>query len=98
MKYNEEEINKQVLEYISSTYNGHYTNDENNIQTIDLIRSIGDGEPFCRSSALKYLSRLGKKQTATPRSDLLKAIHFCYLLYHFSGCDKPSTENYSTLP
>lgn len=97
LKYNEDSISKEVLDYISSTYNGHYTSDESNVQTIDLIHANGDSEAFCKSNAIKYLSRFKKKQSATPKSDLLKAIHYCFLLYHFSGCDKPSISNYNTL-
>jgi hypothetical protein len=93
LKYNEKEISDTVLNYISSTYNAHYTSEESDIQVIDLIHANGDSVAFCRSSAIKYLSRFMKKKSTTPKSDLLKAIHFCYLLYHFSGCDKPVVEN-----
>ena len=39
-KYHEEEILKDIEEYVSSTYNGHYTGKEHefrNVQTIDLM-------------------------------------------------------------
>jgi hypothetical protein len=93
-KFNEGGILKEVEEYLLSTYNGHYTSEGGSVQTIDLIHSIGDSESFCRSNAIKYLSRFKKKQSVTPKSDLLKAIHYCFLLYHFSDCDKPSNNNY----
>ena len=32
MKYNEEEILKQVIEYIQSTYNQHYSTDGKGLQ------------------------------------------------------------------
>lgn len=90
-KFNEGEILKEVESYLISTYKGHYTSDESKVQTIDLIESIGDAEPFCRSNAIKYLSRFRKKEHSTPKADLLKAIHYCILLYHFSGSDAKNT-------
>jgi hypothetical protein len=90
-KFNEGEIVKELEDYLVSTYSGHYTSDESKIQVLDLIDAIGDAAPFCRSNAIKYLSRLGKKQNVTPKSDLLKALHYCVLLYHFSGCDAKNT-------
>ena len=90
-KFNEGEILKEVEEYLLSTYRGHYTSEGGSVQTIDLINSIGDSEAFCRSNAIKYLSRFRKKEQATPKADLLKAIHYCILLYHFSGSDAKNT-------
>ena len=43
-KYNEDAILKELKEYISSTYNQHYSSE--GIQTLDLIESCGDGEAF----------------------------------------------------
>lgn len=89
-KYSEKETLKELDEYISSTYMGHYTTGSdpagsNRVQTLDLIESIGDAEAFCRSNAIKYLSRFGKKNGRNKR-DLLKALHYVVLLYHFAGC------------
>ena len=64
--------------------------EESKVQTLDLIDSIGDAEAFCRSNAIKYLSRFGKKDGKNPK-DLLKVIHYAFLLYHFS--DLPFTED-----
>ena len=60
-KYKEDESIKALQDYISTTYGGHYTSDNNNVQTLDLIESVGDAEAFCRSNAIKYLSRYDKK-------------------------------------
>ena len=60
-KYNENEILKELTEYITATYSQHYSSDQ--IQTLDLIESCGDGEAFCRSNILKYASRYDKKGT-----------------------------------
>ena len=85
-KYEEDAILKQAEKYIAKTYELHYTSDKGNYQTLDLIESIGDAEAFCRSNAIKYLSRFGKKDGKN-RKDILKAIHYCTLLYHFSFND-----------
>ena len=82
-KYKEDESIKALQDYISTTYGGHYTSKENNVQTLDLIESVGDAESFCRSNAIKYLSRYDKKGQA--KRDILKALHYSLLLYHFSG-------------
>ncbi len=89
-KYDEGKILREVEAYLSSTYKGHYVGEESKVQTLDLIDSIGDAEAFCRSNAIKYLSRFGKKDGKNPK-DLLKVIHYAFLLYHFS--DLPFTED-----
>jgi len=89
VKYGEDEILQKASDYINSTYSSHYTNEGSNIQTLDLIESVGDAEAFCRSNAIKYLSRYDKK--GRPQHDILKAIHYCVLLYHFTS--KPIEEN-----
>lgn len=89
-KYSEGKILREVEAYLSSTYKGHYVGEETKIQTLDLIESIGDAEAFCRSNAIKYLSRFGKKDGKNPK-DLLKVIHYAFLLYHFS--ELPFTED-----
>ena len=82
-KYQEDVGIKDLKDYVSSTYQGHYTNDSSDVQTLDLIHSVGDAESFCRSNAIKYLSRYDKKGQA--KRDILKAMHYCLLLYYFSG-------------
>jgi hypothetical protein len=83
-KYNEDKTIKELYSYLISTYHSHYTSEASKTQVMDLIESIGDAEPFSRSNAIKYLSRFGKKNGKS-RLDLLKAMHYCILLYHFSG-------------
>ena len=82
-KYQEDKSMEDLSDYVSSTYQGHYTNDNSDVQTLDLIHSVGDAESFCRANAIKYLSRYDKKGTA--KRDILKAMHYCLLLYYFSG-------------
>ena len=81
-KYEEDKILKELTDYISGTYNQHYSAGDDKIQTLDLIEACGDGEAFCRSNILKYASRYDKKGTA--RRDILKILHYAVLLLHFN--------------
>ena len=87
MKYNEDELLKEISDYISNTYRGHYS--VGNVQTLDLIDSVGDAEAFCRSNVLKYASRYDRKGSA--RKDIIKIIHYGLLLLHFN--DKREASN-----
>tara|TARA_B100000902_G_scaffold116386_1_gene117180 strand:- start:856 stop:1368 length:513 start_codon:yes stop_codon:yes gene_type:complete len=93
-KYEEDVILDKAKDYISGTYRGHYTTEGSNIQTLDLIESVGDAEAFCRSNAIKYLSRYDKK--GFPQKDILKAVHYCVLLYHFTSKPVEISEPYET--
>lgn len=92
-KYEEDKTLKEVEQYLSSTYHSHYTSQDSKTQTLDLIESIGDAEAFTRSNAIKYLSRFGKKNGKS-KMDILKAIHYCILLYHFAGLHKNTTSDF----
>ena len=81
-KYSEDVILEELKDYISGTYNQHYSAGDDAIQTLDLIEACGDGESFCRSNILKYASRYDKKGTA--RRDILKILHYAVLLMHFN--------------
>jgi len=94
-KYSEDIILKEIRDYLGGTYKAHYAGEQGKAQTLDLIESIGAAEPFCRSNAIKYLSRFGKKNGKS-QLDILKAIHYCILLYHFSGLTKQPKGNYET--
>ena len=82
-KYSEDEILKELKDYIIGTYNQHYSAGSDKIQTLDLIEACGDGEAFCRSNILKYASRYDKKGTA--RRDIMKILHYAVLLMHFNN-------------
>jgi len=88
-KYSEQEILKEISDYITNTYRGHYS--VGNVQTLDLIDSVGDAEAFCRSNVLKYASRYDRKGSA--RNDIIKIIHYGMLLLHFN--DKRDAANKS---
>ena len=82
-KYNEEEIVKELLEYIRGTYKKHYAANDQNLQTLDFIEAAhNDGEACCRDNIMKYVSRYDKK--GTPRRDILKILHYAVLLMYFN--------------
>jgi hypothetical protein len=81
-KYSEDVIIKELKDYITRTYQQHYSAGDDKIQTLDLIEACGDGEAFCRSNILKYASRYDKKGTA--RRDIMKILHYAVLLMHFN--------------
>ena len=86
-KYHEEEILKDIEEYVSSTYQGHYTGKSHefrNVQTIDLMASKELAAAFCQANILKYGSRYGNKD-GNNKKDLMKVIHYAMLLLHFDG-------------
>ena len=84
-KYHEAQIIQDIEDYVSSTYNGHYTGDTHeyrNVQTIDLMAARSLASSFCQSNILKYGSRYGSKDGRN-KKDLLKVIHYAMLLLHF---------------
>ena len=86
-KYHEEEILKDIEEYVSSTYKGHYTGKSHefrNVQTIDLMASKELAAAFCQANILKYGSRYGNKD-GNNKKDLMKVIHYAMLLLHFDN-------------
>ena len=86
-KYHEEEILKDIEEYVSGTYKGHYTGNSHeyrNVQTLDLMASKDLASGFCQANILKYGSRYGNKDGKN-KKDLMKVIHYAMLLLHFDG-------------
>ena len=86
-KYHEEEILKDIEEYVSSTYQGHYTGTKHEfrkVQTIDLMAARDIAPQFCQANILKYGSRYGSKDGRN-KKDLMKVIHYAMLLLHFDG-------------
>ena len=86
-KYHEDEILKDIQEYVSRTYQGHYTGTKHEfrkVQTIDLMAARDIATDFCQANILKYGSRYGSKDGKN-KTDLLKVIHYAMLLLHFDG-------------
>ena len=86
-KYHEKEILKDIEEYVSRTYQGHYTGNSHefrNVQTLDLMAAKELASGFCQANILKYGSRYGNKDGRN-KKDLMKVIHYAMLLLHFDG-------------
>lgn len=89
LKFNEDQYLKEVLDYISSTYNQHYAKDQE-VQSIEMIISAGHGEGFALGNISKLAARYGKK-LGHNRQDLLKILHYGVLALHIH--DKFYKEN-----
>ena len=74
------EILEEVERYIriKRTDSSHYG--DKDVQVIDLLKSIGDVNAFCRGNAIKYVARWGVKTDETNVEDLYKAIHYIMIL------------------
>ena len=92
-KYHEEEILKDIEEYVSATYRGHYTgtsHEYRKVQTLDLLAARDIASGFCQANIIKYGSRYGSKE-GKEKKDLMKVIHYAMLLLHFDDhYGKPS--------
>ena len=102
-KYHEEDILKDIEEYVSQTYQGHYTGTKHefrNVQTIDLMASKDLAASFCQANILKYGSRYGNKDGRN-KKDLMKVIHYAMLLLHFDehyGTPSMPSGNFEQMP
>jgi hypothetical protein len=78
-KYNEDQILKQLEQYIAGTYNQHYVDRAGGgtEQTLDKIKH-NRREGFCAGNITKYTDRYDSK--GTPRADLFKVLHYTILL------------------
>lgn len=75
-KFNEGALCKELLNYISKTYNGHYS--KNKFQSTEFIIDCGHGMGFALGNVLKYTQRYGKKNGHN-RADLLKILHYAII-------------------
>tara|TARA_R100000734_G_C3318514_1_gene112740 strand:- start:1829 stop:2284 length:456 start_codon:yes stop_codon:yes gene_type:complete len=71
--FNEDEILDEMQEYIDSTYNAHYS--QNQYQSTEIIEDMGHGMGFALGNVIKYCQRYGKK-AGYNRDDLKKVIHY----------------------
>ena len=94
-KYGEGDILAELNEYIDSTYGQHYVSG-NGLQTIDVWESLGIAEEVCRGTVLKYIMRYGKKEGHN-KKDLLKALHYTILLWHFTQKNEVKEKDFAIL-
>lgn len=92
-KFKEAEILEELKNYIDSTYRKHYSNNDNSVQTFELISKIPlRGLYFSTSSAMKYADRFGLKEGYN-RQDLLKIIHFGIMAMYCLDKMKPKKDD-----
>ena len=88
-KYNEDNILKELQEYIDNTYSQHYCH--KNFQATEFVIDSGHGEGFCIGNILKYSQRYGKKN-GKDRKDLLKVIHYGIMALYNHDLDNGDKE------
>lgn len=77
-RYNEDKLIKELYDYVSSTYDGHYS--FNKFQSTEFIIDSGHGDGFCLGNIIKYAQRYGKKgDISEQRKDLLKIAHYAII-------------------
>ena len=83
-KYGEDKTLVELLKYIDSTYDEHYS--KNKFQATEFIIDSGHGEGFCIGNIMKYVQRYGKKN-GKDRRDLLKVIHYGIIALHINDME-----------
>lgn len=90
MKYNEDKILSDLVEYVNSTYDKHYS--KNSFQATEFIIDAGHGEGFCIGNIMKYAQRYGRKGGRN-RDDLMKIAHYAIMAIHVHDLNKDTIEN-----
>ena len=75
-KYNEDQLIKDLKDYVDNTYGEHYA--QNKVQTTEFVIDAGHGEGFTLGNIIKYTQRYGKK-AGKNRADLLKVLHYALI-------------------
>lgn len=73
-------ITEKIYKYIDGKRSGSSYYGDKSVQVVDLLRTTGDLEAFCRGNIIKYISRWGKKDGEKNMDDLYKAIHYIVML------------------
>jgi len=80
-RYNEGDLLREITDYVDSTYDGHYA--QNQYQATEFIIDGGHGIGFTVGNILKYAQRYGHKGTPDDwRKDLMKVIHYAIIALH----------------
>ena len=74
-KFQEDKILKELYDYVSSTYRGHYST--NQFQSTEFIIDCGHGEGFMLGNIIKYAARYKNKGRS---DDIRKARQYCTML------------------
>ena len=84
-KYNELKLIKELVDYVNSTYDEHYS--QNKYQATEFIIDAGHGMGFCLGNVMKYAQRYGKKDGRN-RDDLMKIAHYVIMALHVHDLDE----------
>lgn len=77
-KFNEPAYLNELTEYVTSTYEQHYS--KSNFQATEFILDCGHGSGFCIGNILKYAQRYQRKGEPDEwRKDLLKICHYAII-------------------
>lgn len=91
-KYNEDEILKDISNYIDATYGQHYS--QNKFQATEFIIDSGHGTGFCVGNILKYAQRYGRKGSPNEwRKDMMKVIHYGIMQLHIHDQEYKKEKN-----
>ena len=85
-KFQEDEMLREMMNYINSTYHKHYSSGK--YQATDMIIDAGHGEGFCIGNIMKYAMRFGKK--SSKKLELRKIIHYAIIALHLIEKEKES--------
>jgi len=90
-KFNEGALIQELLDYVSATYDGHYS--KSKFQSTEFIIDCGHGMGFALGNVLKYAQRYGKKEGYN-RKDLLKILHYAIIALHVHDQENNHTKVY----
>jgi hypothetical protein len=88
-KYDEDNLLKELKEYIDQTYGEHYSLSK--LQTTEFIIDNGHGVGFTAGNVMKYVQRYGKK-AGRNRQDLLKVLHYALMLLYVHDIETKETK------
>jgi hypothetical protein len=89
-KYNEDELLKNLKEYIDATYGEHYS--RNKFQATEFVIDSGHGVGFTVGNIMKYAQRYGKK-AGRNRQDILKVLHYAIMLLYTHDIETKELNN-----
>lgn len=91
-KYNEDNLIRELQEYVDSTYNQHYST--NQFQATEFIIDGGHGVGFTIGNIMKYAQRYGKKGSVNDfRKDLLKVLHYALIALYVHDKEYSEDDN-----
>jgi len=89
-KYNENNLLKELQEYVDTTYSQHYAHGR--IQTTEFIIDSGHGIGHTVGNIVKYSQRYGKKDGRN-RKDILKILHYALIMLYVHDKENEETKN-----